>query len=270
MASMIYDNKKSAIEERRRTALAKAEDVYKANNEWHQRMFEPKNVSFWVKHDSTISSIIVIAAVGIAVLMSAVAWVPLLIGGAASGFINIASGHLKKKALAQEKSEALQKDEKAYHNTVANINTKYHREMQQLDAWYQQYQEEVKKTAKQYAVGFEAPKLADRLAGSFSGMIDAVQNDVTVQVVDVTFEYSVYRDSISYGSYGTINFNAERLNPLTSDLQCEALARALYQFIKKNITIKYPQGKINMSHEDAYVRLCYTGVNTRYVAKRNI
>lgn len=269
MASTIYDNKKSAIDERYHTALAKAEDVYKKNVEWHKGMVTATKKGFWLKHYSGMGFLMLIAVLALGFLVPGIGTIVGVIGGAVIVVNNIAGMYLDKEALKKEKKEALENDEKAYHNTVANINTKYHREIQQLDAWYQQYQDEVKNTAKKYANGAEAAKLADRLAGSFSGMIDAVQNNVTVQVVDVTFEYNVYRDSISYGSYGTINFNAERLNPLTSDMQCEALARALFKFIKMNISTKYPQGKINLQHDDAKVWLRYTGVNTRYVAKRN-
>lgn len=274
MASTMYNQKKQTIEDRKKKRLEDAALKYTEEKVQADKGRRPANNGFYIGMAPFVTGV----GWGIIVVLALVAYTwagPLGIIGATvllglwfAGatiigiYVSLRSNKKADKAISVAREERRRVSE--------NINQDYQKELKQLELWYQNYKENVKQQAKKYAGGTEAPRLAQKMGYQFEQMIETIRRDPVVKMIEVDFDYSVGLDKIFFLSNSVIDFEQERLNSLQSAQQCEALAQALARLMKKNVLNKYPQGQIQISHDDASVQMHYTGINPNHVPKRNI
>ncbi len=274
MASKMYDDKKQIIEERKKKriedATVKCDNAVSAGKQG--RAAKNKGLILGAGIFVFPAAWVVLGLIGMALFINLG---PVGLGILAALLVLWLVSTTAIGAVSQHKIKA--KAESGIHSAreikrreISRAESDYQKEMKQLDAWYADYEENVKKQADQYCGGTEAPRLASKMEHQYEQMIHTGRRDTTKKVVEVRFDYSVLCDRIIYLSHSVIDFEQERLNPLQSGLQCEALAQALARVIKGSLKQKYPNDQVKISHNDASVSLYYTGVNPNYVPKRNI
>lgn len=121
--------------------------------------------------------------------------------------------------------------------------------------------------------------MVQHVTNMFQRMISHADSGAHMKFIESDFTYAVERDGISYryqsqytNPQDDYNFNRERYRDLSSDAECEGLARALAKLTMKKMTSLYPRDSINMSlfHKDAVVTLHFKGANPNFVPARNI
>lgn len=276
MASNMYDEKKQIIEEKRKRlideAILKHEDIVKKSNKDRRTFWDGAALVFFPFFFPVFRWVALVVILGICAgtgIIGTIVVVVLLLGSAIGLGVYMSFNSNNKADIAIRNSGTIKRD------TINKIEKNYRDELSRLNSWYSNYEQNVKKLADQYRSGTEAPKLAQRMEGQFIHLIDNARRDPRIKVIDVDYDYTVHQDRITYGSqlnyaFQEIDFEQERLNPLQSELQCEALAQAIARMIITNFKRKYPSDNVSIKHNDAMVFMHYTGINPNYIPKRNI
>lgn len=271
MASQIYDGKKQIIEDKRikrkDEAVQKCTDIVQKSNKNRLSIGVSIAEGFYVSKWLLIA-VVVICALTESIEVGAFALVLWFCGTVGvSIYLSYRSNNKADREVINARTEE--------KRTIDNIEKDYQNELNQLDLWYKNYEENVKNQAQKYCNGTEAPKLAQRMEEQFERLINDARRDPKIKVIDVDYDFIVGKDQIDCGlnrtyAFPAINFEQERLNSLQSDIQCEALAQAIARMIKASFKKKYPNDNVSIKHDDASVYMHYTGINPKYVPKKNI
>lgn len=147
------------------------------------------------------------------------------------------------------------------------------REMAVYDAKVKQYYERVIKNEP----GLKDMK--DHMVMMFGRMIQHASTESNQKFIDAALHYKVVSTAIQFyfesqytNKNDDYNFDAHRFRNLASLEECEGLAQALARMTVKEMKMMYPPNsmKIDVSHNDADVRLHYRGPNKNYVPPRPI
>ncbi len=146
--------------------------------------------------------------------------------------------------------------------------------MQQINQYKKEFDEQVKKLSVSYANSKLAQDVISWMTEGYSKRIVAEDRRSHIKTIEVPYGIKVYTNKITCNQ-GEYDFNIHRCKNLETPLEQTALARAISNAIRLNITMKFPKDlsgtkpevKIKVRYTEQYpeVQMLYTAPNGKYV-----